>query len=202
MDGAHVSRQEGHRPPYHRTASRSSTSTRMTSHSGNSTSSRRSSSPQPHIAHPVPRYPHVQGINVPGSPRLGSRPATQLSRRGSIESARQTPVSAFLHERLQKERQAEGQKLATATTTPRPNDAASTYSDLASMSQRSPSKYPGPEFSRPQSSSSIDPAQKKGLALKEMEQVSLHIVCPLFLQLRILTVISLPGYIRPSQAEF
>lgn len=177
-----VQYQSRDRAGYHRSASRSSTSTRMTSHSGNSATSHHSSSSQPH----APRYyPHHISTSVanaasafagPGSPRTaGSRPSPQLSREASMESGRQTPVSAFLQEKLQKERQAEGLKLATSST-PRPAhiDTTSAYSDYANSTagNRSPSRHPGHDLSRPQTSSSGDAGQKKGLALKDMEQVS------------------------------
>lgn len=169
MDGYQAHRERS-RPPYVRTASRSSTSTRMTSQSASSSTSHTShisSSPQLHSAHLVHRYHQASHVKPPSSPRPACSGPTlhpQLSRDGSIESARRTPVSAFLQERLQKERQ------AGAASTP-----AST-SDLAAslelgQSHKSPIKHAVTDANRPQSSSS-DPAQRKGLALKEMEQVS------------------------------
>lgn len=44
--------------------------------------------------------------------------------------------------------------------------------ELGSANQKSPVKNAGLDLHRPQSSSGNDPSQKKGLALKEMEQVS------------------------------
>ena len=171
MDG-YQSHRERSRPPYTRTASRSSTSTRMTSQSANSSTSHISSSPQLHSAHLVHRHHQASHAKPPSSPRPACSGPTlqpQLSRDVSLESARRTPVSSFLQERLQKERQ------AGAASTP-----AST-SDLAAslelgQSQKSPIKQAMTDANRPQSSSS-DPAQRKGLALKEMEQVSYANLC-------------------------
>ncbi|KAF4121984.1 hypothetical protein GMORB2_7577 [Geosmithia morbida] len=138
----------------------------MTSHSGNSAASHNSSSSQPHAS----RYYHPHHLsNAPGSPSLVLRPSPQLSREASIDSGRQTPISSFLQEKLQRERQAEGYKLSS---TPRPTHESSAYSDIAnSTGSRSPSRHPAHDPSRPQTSNSTDPAQKKGLALKDMEQV-------------------------------
>lgn len=168
MEGYQAQARERSHPPYQRPASRSSTSTRMTSQSANSSASHISSSPQLQSAYAAHRH-HYASAKLSSSPRPSSRamPTPQLSREGSTESARQTPVSSFLQERLQKERQAESQKYTAST--PRSNSDMSTSCELGS-SQKSPVKQCG-DGNRPQSSCG-DPTQKKGgLALKEMEQV-------------------------------
>lgn len=45
--------------------------------------------------------------------------------------------------------------------------------ELGNAQQKSPIKNAGLDLHRPQSSSGVDPGQKKGFALKEMEQASL-----------------------------
>jgi hypothetical protein len=89
-----------------------------------------------------------------------------------MESARQTPVSSFLQERLQKERHAESQKHAAASMTPRSTSDMNAAFALSTGPHKSPSKAGALEPNRPQSSSGPE-SQRKGLALKEMEQVSL-----------------------------
>lgn len=171
MEIQQLSTREKPQPPYQRTVSRSSTSTRMTSQSGNSSTSHLSSSPQLHPAHPVHRYHHASCSKPPASPKLNTKVAPRLSRTGSIESGRQTPVSAFLQERLEKERQAEGQKhAASISALPRSYSDMSASLELGSVGQRSPTKSIGPDTARPQTTTGTDP-KKKGLALKEMEQV-------------------------------
>lgn len=167
MEGQQSLARDKSRPPFPRTASRSSTATRMTNQSNNSTTSHASSSPQLHNAHPVHRH-HHDACRKPSSPAPSSR--HQLSREASTESARQTPVSSFLQERLQKERQAESHKLAGSSS--RTGSDMSASVELGSANQKSPVKNAGLDMHRPQSSNGVDPSQKKGFALKEMEQVS------------------------------
>lgn len=147
------------RPPYTRTASRSSTSTtntRMTSQSANSSTSQ-IVSPQLTTSHSTHRFHHASCAK-PTTPR----PTPRLSREASIESTRQTAVSSFLQERLQRERRAESEKLASASR--------STLDDHSSTDLRlhhSPTKNSESER-RPQSSTG---SEKRGLGVKDMEQV-------------------------------
>lgn len=167
MEGQHSLPREKPRPPFPRTASRSSTGTRMTNQSNHSSTSHTSTSPQLNSVHPVHRH-HHDACRKPSSPVPSAR--HQLSREASTESARQTPVSSFLQEKLQKERQAESHKLASSSS--RTGSDMSASVELGSANQKSPVKNAGLDLHRPQSSNGVDPSQKKGFALKEMEQVS------------------------------
>ena len=87
-----------------------------------------------------------------------------------FETARQTPVSSFLQERLQKERRAESQKMASSVASGANSDLSGSV-ELGSATQQSPSKSVAAELDQPTSAAGAEGSQKKGLALKEMEQV-------------------------------
>lgn len=149
------------RPPYTRTASRSSTSTtntRMTPQSANSSTSQIVVSPQLTTSHSTHRFHHASCAK-PTTPR----PTPRLSREASIESTRQTAVSSFLQERLQRERRAESEKLASASRSTLDNHSSSTDLRL----HHSPTKNSESER-RPLSSAG---SEKRGLGVKDMEQV-------------------------------
>lgn len=167
MEGQqHVSREKP-RPSVPRTSSRSSTATRMTNRSNSTINSYTgSSSPLPRIHNT--HHHHHDACRKPSSPAPSSR--HQLSREASSESARQTPVSSFLQEKLQKERQAESHKLTSSSS--RTDSEMSGSVELGNANSKSPIKNAGLDLHRPQSSCSVDPQQRKGYALKEMEQVS------------------------------
>jgi hypothetical protein len=166
MEGQQSLARDKSRPCYPRTTSRSSTATRMTEQSNASGASQRSASPQLRNAH-LHRHNH-DACRKPSSPAPSSR--HQLSRETSTESARRTPVSSFLQEKLQKERQAESHKLASSSS--RTGSDMSASVELGTAAQRSPGKNTGVDLHRPQSSSGVDPSHNgKGFALKEMEQV-------------------------------
>ncbi|CAG9936841.1 unnamed protein product [Clonostachys rosea f. rosea IK726] len=120
-------------------------------------------------AHSQHLYYHASCSRSPNSPRPSSR---QLSRDSPKEPARQTPVSSLLHERLQKERQSESQKLASS----RMNNESNNSLDKMSGVQKSPTRSVGLDISRPNSGAGGEPAARKGLGIKEMEHVvsSLH----------------------------
>ncbi|VUC30310.1 unnamed protein product [Clonostachys rosea] len=120
-------------------------------------------------AHPQHLYYHASCSKSPNSPRPSSR---QLSRDSPKDPARQTPVSALLHERLQKERQSESQKLASS----RMNNESNSSLDKMSGIQKSPTRSAGLDISRPNSGAGGEPGARKGLGIKEMEHVisSLH----------------------------
>ena len=88
----------------------------------------------------------------------------------------QTPVSSFLMEKLRQERLAEGEKLASRT----PVDMSASL-ELGGV-PASPARVASPaEGRRPRSSENGEPqqqhqAKKKGLGMKEMEQVSRRLV--------------------------
>lgn len=160
----HIPREKA-RPYLPRSNSRPST-TQMASQSNSTINSNRSSSPQLQSTLHTHRH-HHDACRKPSSPAPSSR--RQLSREASSESARQTPVSSFLQEKLQRERQAESHKLTSSSS--RTGSDMSASVELGNAHTKSPIKNPGLDLHRPQSSSGVDPQQKKGYALKEMEQV-------------------------------
>lgn len=83
-------------------------------------------------------------------------------------------MSTFLQERLQKERRAESEKLGSSTSS-RHNFDMSASVDLGRVSDK-PFRVSDLEPQRPQSSAGMESGKKKGLGVKEMEQVvsSLH----------------------------
>ncbi|KAM0420907.1 hypothetical protein ACHAPT_011296 [Fusarium lateritium] len=172
------------RPPsrssYGRTASRSSTSTtntRVTMHSTNSTTSHTPQSPQlshsQHSQHSHRFYHAACQRPASATPRTSARLTPRLTRESSSESTRQPVVSSFLQERLQKERQAEIEKSSSWS---RANTEASSSGEFAQVSHGSPTKRREPDVHRPQSAAGSEPSKKKGLGVKDMEQVisSLH----------------------------
>lgn len=98
------------------------------------------------------------------------RPTPQLSREASGELQRQAPVSTFLHERLQSQRQAESERFGSSVSSQN-NFASSMSMDMSRSNTRSPFK-PSDTDARPQSSAGHEGGGKKrGMAVKEMEQV-------------------------------
>ncbi|KAK5989240.1 hypothetical protein PT974_10746 [Cladobotryum mycophilum] len=176
MDAPQYQGPRGPRPPYPRASSRSSTSTvntRMTSQSANSLTSV-STSPQLSNSHPTHRFHHASCPKSSSSPRLTPRHTPQLSREGSMESTRQTAVSAFLQEKLQRERRAEGERMGHSTSLARLNTDMSGSMDLG-RALDSPMRTGGSDSPRPRSSAGgsagAEPAKKHGLGLMEMEHV-------------------------------
>lgn len=84
-------------------------------------------------------------------------------------------MSTFLQEKLQKERRAESEKLGSSTSS-RHNLDMSASVDLGRIATERSFKSSDYEPQRPQSSAGMESAKKKGLGVKEMEQVvsSLH----------------------------
>lgn len=168
MDGA---QSQARQRPYPRAPSRSSTHTntsRITPISPSSSTSQIACSPQPSQSHPIHRYHHSQcGTS---SPQPMSRPTPPLSRQESIESTRQTALSSFLQEKLQRERRAESEKFnQSQSSLPRSNPDMSASVDLG-RAPSSPLKA-NLDGNRPQSSAGLDQGKKKGFGVKEMEMV-------------------------------
>lgn len=164
MDPSQTYAYDRSRPSYPRTASRSSTSTtntRATSQSAGSSNSQLDASQM--TGHPAHRFHHASCKTV-STPRNTPRATPRLSREASSESNRQTAVSSFLQERLQKERQFESDKSGQWS---RGSDT-STPADSSRISHGSPTK--GGDLRRPQSTTGTE-SKKKGLGVKDMEQV-------------------------------
>ncbi len=171
------SRERSRGPPsYPRAPSRSSTSTtntRATPQSTNSSSSHLANSPQLSGAQSH-RYHH--GSNPkPGTPR----PAPpMLSRETSSESRHSVATSSYLHEKLQRERKVEGERsAAAAASVSRMASDLSTSLELRA-SQSSPVRSSTSDSRRPRSSGGDgtkagELTKKKGMGVKEMEQVGL-----------------------------
>lgn len=121
-----------------------------------------------HAAH---RFHHTACKSV-SSPRSTPRGTPRLSREASNESNRQQAVSTFLQERLQKERQVESEKSGWS----RANVDLSASVELSRVSHGSPTKGGESDVRRPQSTTGTEAGKKKGLGVKDMEQVisSLH----------------------------
>lgn len=153
-------------PPYPRAPSRSSTSTsntRMTPQSNNSSSTNLPPSPTLRHSHAAHRLNH-------SSSRRGSipeRPRSQLSKESSDESHQGLPVvSTFLQEKLQRERRFEIERSSSRMS----NDMTASV-DLRVV-HSSPARSVTADGKRPRSSGgSGETSKKKGLGLKEMEQV-------------------------------
>lgn len=169
MEGSavHAQAADRPRPTFPRTASRSSTSssnTRMTPISANSSRSHLPPSPQQSTAHPI-AHPFRRRTSSRGAADL---PRSQLSRETSDDARQPVPqVSSFLQERLQRERKVESERSSSRMS----NDPMSASLDLRAI-QSSPARSGTSDSRRPRSSGGPGPAKKKGLGLKEMEQVS------------------------------
>jgi hypothetical protein len=97
----------------------------------------------------------------------------RLTRESSSESTRQPVVSSFLQERLQKERQAESEK---ASSWSRANTEANSSGEFGQVSHGSPTKRRESDLHRPQSAAGSEASKKKGLGVKDMEQVRLPLL--------------------------
>ncbi|SPJ71987.1 uncharacterized protein FTOL_01715 [Fusarium torulosum] len=97
---------------------------------------------------------------------------SRLTREASSESTRQTVVSSFLQEKLQQSRQAESDRSSTWS---RANTDVNSSGEF-SRSLNSPIKIMETDGHRPQSAAGNEAPKKKGLGVKDMEQVisSLH----------------------------
>lgn len=120
-------------------------------------------------------HPHRFHNASSGSPRPSSRATPQLSREASGELARPPIMSSFLQEKLQKERRAESDKLGSSTSS-RHNFDMSASVDLGRAAHDKSFRASDFDQQRPQSSAGMESPKKKGLGVKEMEQVisSLH----------------------------
>lgn len=108
---------------------------------------------------------------------------------------RQPALSAFLQEKLQRERKAESDKLAFSASLSRTDMSASV--DICPAVQTSPFRAPEPVAGRPRSSAGTEPYKKKGLGLKEMEQVCV----PHHAHRTALPTSTHVGRLQPTQAE-
>ncbi|EMT62569.1 hypothetical protein FOC4_g10006191 [Fusarium odoratissimum] len=168
------------RPPsrssYGRTASRSSTSTtntRATMHTAHSALSSSQAPGSPNLSqsqHSHRLYHATCQRPTSTIPRTTTR-TPRLTREASSESTRQTVISSFLQEKLQQSRMAESDR---STTWSRSTDVNS--SGEFSRSLGSPIKNLEADGHRPNSAAGSESNKKKGLGVKDMEQVisSLH----------------------------
>lgn len=162
--------QDGERsrpPALARAASRSSTSsskTRTTHLSSNSSFTRLPPSPQ----HSAGRPPHRFHNSACGS-GSSERPRTQLSREASEDSRPSLPpMSNFLQERLQRERNVESERSSSRLS----NETMNLSYDHRTA-HSSPVRNGSSDSRRPRSSGGAEPVKKKGLGVKEMEQASI-----------------------------
>ena len=92
-----------------------------------------------------------------------------------MESTRQTAVSAFLQEKLQRERRAEGERMGHSGSLARLNTDISGSIEFGRATLDSPMRMGDTDSPRPRSSgggsAGTEPAKKQGLGLMEMEQV-------------------------------
>ncbi|OAA78025.1 hypothetical protein LEL_04848 [Akanthomyces lecanii RCEF 1005] len=172
MDSSTSQSGQRPRPPYPRAPSRASTiGSNTRSVSSSNTSHMQPASPAQSFAQPQRFYT----TTTAASPRSSSRATPQLSREASGELARPPTMSTFLQEKLQKERRAESEKLGSSTSS-RHNLDMSASVDLGRVATDRSFRSSDHEPQRPQSSAGMESAKKKGLGVKEMEQVvsSLH----------------------------
>ncbi|KAK1829291.1 hypothetical protein QBC39DRAFT_136709 [Podospora conica] len=143
-------------PPFPRTASRSSTSSTRTRMSNNSATSTQQPSSQ--------RYLQTRGSRPPAI----ERPRSQLSREASQTSRESLPptMSTYLQERLERERKVNDSERSSS----RASNDHTVASDETNIPQGSPLRNGHQDARRPRSSGGTEPAKKKGLGLKEMEQ--------------------------------
>jgi len=129
----------------------------MTSHSGAASSQ----------TAPSPQTSSLRLHNTPSTRPLTGPRTPQLTRENSLDS-RQSAVSSYLQEKLQRERRVEADKMAPSRT---PDLSSST--ELRAV-QSSPIQTPAADATRPMSRGGVGEKKKgTGLGLKEMEQVSL-----------------------------
>ncbi|UNI16044.1 hypothetical protein JDV02_002520 [Purpureocillium takamizusanense] len=162
------------RPSYPRAPSRptSASNSRLTaSHSvGSSISHVAVGGPPPTHAQPAPRLHHTHNLKQSSlSPRpSSSRGVAHPSRQETPDSARHRAMSSFLQEKLQRER-AENERISFSASLSRTDMSASV--DVSRAVYNSPFRPPQEsEGGRPQSSAGVEP-RRKGLGVKEMEQV-------------------------------
>ncbi|KJZ77125.1 hypothetical protein HIM_03446 [Hirsutella minnesotensis 3608] len=174
MEGSQSQTRRGSRASYPRGPSRSSGTSWATPPSASLSTSSVPGSPQLPNSKSSPRHHQGAFSKSPGSPRSASKTMAYTSTHGSPEAMRQPALSSFLQEKLQRERKAESEKLAFSAGLSRTDMSASV--DIGRIVQSSPFKAPEAIINRPRSSTGTEPPKKKGLAVKEMEQVvsSLH----------------------------
>lgn len=150
------------RAPYQRSQSRGSLNT-VSSNTRSVSSSASYIPPSPGRSHTAQPSHRQYNIVSNGSPR-------QLSRETSAELKKQAVVSSLLNEKLQRERRAESEKLGSSVSS-RTNFDLSSSMHLDRTDTRSPFKQNELDLQRPQSSAGVDMVKKRGMAVKEMEQV-------------------------------
>lgn len=150
------------RQPYQRSQSRGSLNT-VSSNTRSVSSSASYIPPSPGRSHTAQPSHRQYNIVSNGSPR-------QLSRETSAELKKQAVVSSLLNEKLQRERRAESEKLGSSVSS-RTNFDMSASMHLDRTDTRSPFKQSDLDLPRPQSSAGVDMVKKRGMAVKEMEQV-------------------------------
>lgn len=171
---AQTPRRDRRRPSFHslnssRTVSRSSTrasSLRVPPHNMNDSASNITPSPGQRYAQPIgSRFPQRRGSMGSNADRPPT-PVSKSSVRGSQSSTQQEPTSTLLQEKLQRERKSEIQRNLNRLA-----DEMGT-ADNTQPTLSTPVRCATADGKRPGSSEANgDAGKKKGLALKEMEQV-------------------------------
>ncbi|KYK58487.1 hypothetical protein DCS_05503 [Drechmeria coniospora] len=174
MDDPQEHPRQGFRPAHPYAASNSSSSVHsrtMAPQSANSSTTHvTEDAPAILSSHPVHRFHHSSCIKPAISPRVASRAAAHPPRQGTPDSARPPALSSYLQEKLQRERRMESERVTFSPAPSRTKTSASV--DLGRPACSSPFRPPlEANGTRPQSSTSIEPARKKGLGVKEMEKV-------------------------------
>lgn len=122
---------------------------------------------QSHSSQKSPKHSWDQFGCLPGTT---TEPVKDLSRKGSMDSARQPARSSFLQEKLEQERRAECDKLTRSTNSSRTNTDVgqeSTHSD------RQPSAGLREAEDHQKQSAENDGRKKNSMGLREMEKVCL-----------------------------
>ena len=122
-----------------------------------------SSSSTTQVSSQAQRYPYGRAARPPPL----ERPRSQLSRETSDSRESVPAMSSYLQERLERERKVNDSESLLSRAS---NDALSATLVEQRTVQSSPPRNSAAEGRRPKSSGGTDPAKKKGLGLKEMEQ--------------------------------
>ncbi|KAI0196935.1 hypothetical protein F4808DRAFT_300514 [Astrocystis sublimbata] len=164
-----TSRQEARERLHRRALSQASTASSTMMHSPKTTKSSNTSSSHPRTTTPANGPPALRYYSSHGDREsTGSRHAPRLSRESSGESKRaMTPVSSLLQERLQQERRAESERLASRS---RP-DMRSSLGDIRDGGfSASPSRRNKTGTERRPGSSNDDDGSQSSMGAKQIEK--------------------------------